>query len=271
MFILYCNRIRTSRTSELYLSIESAKEQPFAAANQEYYEKETSYIVDVTRGTANCGAPPSSGFCSDVLNNLSNSAVWSFDDVNGRNNEAECYYDIINNGCSRPSSQCETLLKSFACLRAFPQCSSSGFQMGTCSELCTQIHEQCSSDIIFNLPPELVVCENPSYVSGTNGTCIATFPTPDATIVDPNFNPRQFFEDNANTIVIAPDNIVLPYFPPIIATMPPIILDDDDGNNKMIEHNIIENTENNDVANTSNILSTSVYLLVLSMVITLIF
>merc|ERR1711982_269487 len=82
------------------------------------------------------------------------------------------------------------------------------------------------------------------------------------------FNPRQFFEDNANTIVIAPDNIVLPYFPPIIATMPPIILDDDDGNNKMIEHNIIENTENNDVANTSNILSTSVYLLVLSMVIT---
>merc|ERR1712000_534471 len=169
-----------------------------------------------------------------------------------------------NNGCSRPSSQCETLLKSFACLRAFPQCSSSGFQMGTCSELCTQIHEQCSSDIIFNLPPELVVCENPSYVSGTNGTCIATFPTPDATIVDPNFNPRQFFEDNANTIVIAPDNIVLPYFPPII-------LDDDDGNNKMIEHNIIENTENNDVANTSNILSTSVYLLVLSTVITLIF
>merc|ERR1712100_784593 len=130
----------------------------------------------------------------------------------GSSGEAECYYDIINNGCSRPSSQCETLLKSFACLRAFPQCSSSGFQMGTCSELCTQIHEQCSSDIIF-----------------------------------------------------------LPYFPPIIATMPPIILDDDDGNNKMIEHNIIENTENNDVANTSNILSTSVYLLVLSMVITLIF
>merc|ERR1712000_393316 len=42
------------------------------------------------------------------------------------------------------------------------------------------------------------------------------------------FNPRQFFEDNANPDTVAQPipAITTTYFPPVVATMPPLILDD---------------------------------------------
>merc|ERR1712137_19940 len=113
------------------------------------YEKETVYSLSVTRGAANCGATPSTGFCADptraginVWSDVSNN-VWTFGDVSGRDNQAECLYNDLVDRCVAPSVECKQFLKAFACVTTFPQCDTDGYQMGVCNDLCLQVEDVC--------------------------------------------------------------------------------------------------------------------------------
>merc|ERR1712110_441561 len=96
--------------------------------------------ITVTRGTANCAAPPSSGFCADtssgsvnVFATASNAQVWRFSNTTAKNLEAQCYYNsLLDGSCSISTQVCRNYLKTLACLTVFPQCDASGYQMPVC-------------------------------------------------------------------------------------------------------------------------------------------
>merc|ERR1711862_1061444 len=132
--------------------------------------------------------------------------------------------------CHRPTTECTNAIKGFLCLYFSPQCSSNGYQMNMCQDYCFEVAKQC--DI---LPETNVIgfnCYATFFNEGSAGSCYSnsTF-----TSTPEEFNPRQFFEDNANPDTVAQPipAITTTYFPPVVATMPPLILDDDDGLRKI--------------------------------------
>merc|ERR1712137_783369 len=131
------------RASSLYVVIDSQSISSGRFEN-DLLAKDTTYQISVTRGSANCGAAPSSGFCADassgsvnVFSTASNGQVWSFSNVTAKNNEAECYYNgIISGTCSVYTQTCRNYIKTLACLTVFPQCDASGYQMSVCNDVC---------------------------------------------------------------------------------------------------------------------------------------
>ena len=219
------------------------------------YDKSTSYSLSVTRGTANCASPPSSGFCADtsiagvnVWASVSNS-VWNFNNPTLKNNEAQCLYTELLDRCVAPSEQCKEFLKVFACVNTFPQCDANGYQMGVCNDLCLQVEEYCggfrenysgliSSNFEFDehynyntLADHTYLaafsCNSGRYVSGSGGSCYNDLPI----VVPPTpVNPLSFFQDDDDVSTFdLPGEIIPPVFSPIYATIPPIVNDDDDG------------------------------------------
>jgi len=217
----------------LYLSLESAHEYLSSPIiNQAFYEKETSYSVSVTRGLGNCMQAPSSGFCGDIFSELSSQNVWHYDDSDRLDAQAECIYrDYVESyPCGSATLECTQLLKRYACLQVYPQCSSNGYQMNLCHDLCTAAEAECGPFYnVIDSEIATLTCDRAFYTPGSNGTCVNNLQL-DSSAQETPFNPLQFFNDNAPNRDIALDSITVPVFDTITATLPPIILNGDDDN-----------------------------------------
>merc|ERR1711974_494768 len=71
--------------------------------------------------------------------------VWTYSDMSSKDSEAECYYNSLLQRCAAPSTECKQFLKTYACVSTFPQCDANGYQMGVCSDLCTQVEAVCGN------------------------------------------------------------------------------------------------------------------------------
>jgi hypothetical protein len=242
--------------SNLYIVLESASAFDATGAQQSVnqegeinvdYEKETIYSITITRGTANCVAPPSTGFCADtsrgaainVWADVSNN-VWSFASSSGRDAQAECLYNDLIDRCVAPSVECKQFLKAFACVNTFPQCDADGYQMGVCHDLCSQVEDVCGpfakEAAAGNTEFLIYDCASPRYQSGSTGSCYENLPVTVSPVV---VDPLSFFNDDDELDLNPyglPDTLETPEFDPIYATIPAIANDDDDGNKKIFEN-----------------------------------
>jgi len=156
-------------------------------------EKPTAYTLTVVKGTANCGAAPSTGFCAgtsdgfNVWSDITSSAVWSNVYPALADNQAECLYDELINYCPTPSQECLKWLKVFSCLESFPQCDSNGYQVPMCVDVCDQVTEHCGG---FASHLEFSCCSD-RYVQFSNATASSSTcynippPPPPPTVVVP--------------------------------------------------------------------------------------
>mmetsp|Transcript_7783 Transcript_7783/g.13095 ORF Transcript_7783/g.13095 Transcript_7783/m.13095 type:complete len:3364 (+) Transcript_7783:26-10117(+) len=245
----------------MYLALESSAVTTY---DNEYYEKEASYSLSVTGGAANCVPASQAGICSEYLSDYSNSMVWNFNEgSNYISDRIDCALDYFvgeyeDRTCHRPTTECTNAIKGLLCLYFSPQCSSNGYQMNMCQDYCFEVAKQC--DI---LPETNVIgfnCYATFFNEGTAGSCYSnsTF-----TSTPEEFNPRQFFEDNANPDTVAQPipAITTTYFPPVVATMPPLILDDDDGNKKDMIHDVEQKvTEEQVGASSRDVISVSLFI-----------
>lgn len=145
-------------------------------------EKESSYVLTVTTGDANCAAPPTTGFCADatreginVWSSITNN-VWSNRFPDFADNQAECLFEeLTEEFCPAPTDACRQALKVFACVDSFPQCSATGgFQMGMCQDICNMVEEACGA--WTNIQPHFEYqCMSGRYQEGSTGSCY-TFP-----------------------------------------------------------------------------------------------
>jgi len=223
------------RASSLYVIIDSQTISGGRFENEDL-AKDTEYTIRVTRGVANCGAAPSTGFCADtssgsvnVFSTASNSQVWRFSNTTAKNLEAECYYNTLLDGqCSISTQECRNYLKTLACLTVFPQCDASGYQMPVCSAICSGITSACGNDQgLLNL----LGCGSDRFAMNATGTCVTNaFGSSTGSSVDTRV-PAVSVHDAA-----LPQQLVAPQFAPIYATMPALILDDDDGAAKLLEN-----------------------------------
>jgi len=181
-------------------------------------EKTTNYQLSATLGTANCGAPPSTGWCANstiegvnVWASVTNT-VWSYDNSSLKDDEASCRFQELIERCPNPTEICRQWLKIFSCLESFPQCDSNGFQQGMCQDVCLQVELYCADFINYN-HPEFTCCSS-RYVLGqspSNSTCytIPPPPPPPATVTtnapvdDFSQNPPPFNVPNFTTIEVA--------------------------------------------------------------------
>jgi len=216
------------RASSLYVIIDSQTLVDGRFDNDDL-AKDTEYTITVTRGTANCAAPPSSGFCADtssgsvnVFATASNAQVWRFSNTTSKNLEAQCYYNsLLDGSCSISTQVCRNYLKTLACLTVFPQCDASGYQMPVCNDICSGLAAACGDDqgLLSSLG-----CGSDRFSLTSSGSCVTN-------ALGSSVTPT---EDNrvravSNTDAALPFQLVAPQFAPIYATMPALILDDDDG------------------------------------------
>merc|ERR1712176_1343130 len=197
----------------------------------------------VTRGTANCAAPPSSGFCADsssgsvnVFSAASNAQVWRFSNTTAKNLEAQCYYNTLLDGaCSISTQVCRNYLKTLACLTVFPQCDASGYQMPVCNDICSGLAAACGDDqgLLNNLG-----CGSDRFALASNGTCV-TNALADSVIPEEDTRVAAVSVHDA----ALPQQLVAPQFAPIYATMPALILDDDDGAKLLENFNEVKASE----------------------------
>merc|ERR1712110_697159 len=121
--------------------------------------------ITVTRGTANCAAPPSSGFCADtssgsvnVFATASNAQVWRFSNTTAKNLEAQCYYNsLLDGSCPISTQVCRNYLKTLACLTVF-------------NDICSGLAAACGDDqgLLNNLG-----CGSDRFSLTSSGSCVS--------------------------------------------------------------------------------------------------
>jgi len=182
-------------------------------------EKTTAYTLSVVLGTANCAAPPSTGFCADptqegvdVWSSISNPSVWSYIRPDLKDQEAQCRFEELIQSCVYPSPDCRQWLKILSCLESFPQCDALGFQQGTCRAVCQQVQSLCGPFLPVNSHYEFSCCTD-KYQNGTAGTCYTIPPPPPP---PPAITPAVGKPASA-----LPPPIEVPVFTTIFAYLPP--------------------------------------------------
>merc|ERR1711862_888926 len=143
---------------------------------------------------------------------------------------------------------------------------------GTCSMYIATESEQPGGDSMYlALESSAVTTYDNEYyekeasysLSVTGGAAGSCYSNSTFTSTPEEFNPRQFFEDNANPDTVAQPipAITTTYFPPVVATMPPLILDDDDGNKKDMIHDVEQKvTEEQVGASSRDVISVSLFI-----------
>merc|ERR1712137_601819 len=218
------------RASSLYVVIDSQSISSGRFEN-DLLAKDTTYQISVTRGSANCCAAPSSGFCADassgsvnVFSSASNGQVWSFSNVTAKNNEAECYYNgIISGTCSVYTQTCRNYIKTLACLTVFPQCDASGYQMSVCNDVCVGAIAACGDDAALL---NTLGCGSDRFAMNNNGTCVTNALASVTAATSTTAQSRVSISGASDAAL--PQQLVVPQFAPIYATMPTLVLDDDD-------------------------------------------
>lgn len=176
--------------------------------------KETSYELSVTVGTQNCisaaSIASSAPFCSDVLNGISSSSLWSFADVASKDSEASCLFNSIADSlsCPQATSDCLDWVKTLACLITFPQCDSNGFQSGVCRSVCGLVDQYCGATWAYqadgyNADWITYACDTDFYVDSTNSsTCFPIPPPP-----PPPSSVEDYKPVSAGPAVLAPFDV----------------------------------------------------------------
>jgi len=234
--------------SALYVVIESGlltatENDPLANGE---FEKATNYQIRVTRGTANCRSAPTSGFCSDAslggvnaFASLSNTQVWGYSNFTAKQDQAQCFYERLLQGCPTPSGLCREYLKTYACLNTFPQCDANGYQMGVCNDICLQIEQACGSYELIGEFPGLV-CGSGRLAPASNGTCVTGLPINGSLDTNP-LQPARRLEAVAEVDVL-PAQLIVPQFPPLYATLPTLVLDDDEDAKMLVQKKVMDSS-----------------------------
>jgi len=153
--------------------------------------KPSEYTLSVNAGTANCIAASSIvsqlDFCSDVLSGISSDSIWSFENVQLKDQEAECLFNDLSEGltCPLASNECLDWLKTLSCLITFPQCDGNGFQAPVCRDVCSLVNDNCGAnwpsqteDIFGFFLAGSYDCGTDFYVDKSNTTSTTCYPLP---------------------------------------------------------------------------------------------
>jgi len=188
-------------------------------------KKSTDYVLSVELGSANCGAPPTTGFCADtdfegvnVWTGITSSSVWSYVRSDWKDEEAQCRFEELVDRCPFPTPECRQWLKIFSCLESFPQCDGSGFQVGICRDVCEQVEDVCGP-FLAGVPHEEFACCSSKYVdtvgNSTADTTCYTLPPPPP---PPPGIPSQNLGSDSSAF---PPSLETPSFSTIFAQIPP--------------------------------------------------
>jgi len=208
-----------SLSDTFYIEIDSASisadNNELTRAKNNNAEKPTRYTLSATLGTANCAAPPATGFCAsneeggNVWSEINNS-VWNYERPDLKDAEAECRFLSLVDGCPNPSVECRRWLKVLSCLESFPQCDGSGFQMGICQDVCFEVSKVCGGFV----RPEFNCCSD-KYVAGNDSTISTCYNIP-----PPPPPPETFSPEPGSDISSVPPAFVVPIFDTIQVFLP---------------------------------------------------
>jgi len=183
-------------------------------------EKPTVYTLNVVLGSANCGSPPSSGFCAgtddgfNVWSEITTSSIWTFVRPDLADAQASCLYDELRSICPTPTETCLQWLKVFSCLETFPQCDSNGYQVPTCVDVCNQVNTYCGD---FFTGHSTFSCCSDRYVEFTNNTASTCYTIP-APAPPPVVQVPVLYGDPSSSL---PPPLEVPVFSTIFAYFPP--------------------------------------------------
>jgi hypothetical protein len=147
------------------------------------YGKQGSFSLKYRTGLDNCVDPSSAlSFCSGYVDY----PVWQWNNLAQLDTEASCLYtdlqwrfdnpDLSTGSCQNVVCQngttwaCKEALRKFACYETFKKCDDDGFYVGTCTDACSTVEQECAHTFA-SIDLEHYSCTSSRYIEPASGTC----------------------------------------------------------------------------------------------------